>query len=58
MVEHAIDVCIDYALYCFCLYFTHRADGTIEELLSNAKSVRRPGNTFVMKTPGVGGYRA
>ena len=56
MVEHAIDVCIDYALYCFCLYFIHRVDGTIEESPGNTESDMKPGDNFVMEAPGSGAY--
>ena len=36
--------------------FIRRADGTIEELPGNAESDMKPGDTFVMKTPGGGAY--
>jgi len=36
--------------------FIRRADGTIEELPGNAESDMKPGDTFIMETPGGGAY--
>ena len=56
MANNTADVLVESDLYYFCLYFIHRAAGTIEELPVNAESDLESGDTFVMETPGGSAY--
>ena len=54
MAKSTADVLLESVLYRLCLYFTRRADGTIEESPGNTESDMKPGDNFVMEAPGSG----
>ena len=54
MAKNTTGLLVESDLYCFCLYFIHRADDTIEESPGNTESDMKPGDNFVMEAPGSG----